>query len=277
MSRRANLVNSAVRDDARERPFDVRLLNITASVLFVVAGLIVAVGVVTWLVRQPVFSVRSIRVEGDVTRNSVSTIRANALPQIIGNYFTLDLRQSQQAFQSVPWVRRAAVRRVWPNRLNVSLEEHRAAALWSMEEGSDQLVNTFGEVFQANVGDVEDDALPTLQGPEGSAALVLATYRRLSPVFERLELRLDTLSLSGRGSWHAGFDSGAEIELGRGTEDELVARAERFIGTVSQVIARYQRPLVSADLRHNEGYALRLKGITTTSQAAAAGATAARN
>jgi len=167
---------------------------------------------------------------------------------------------------------------VWPNRLNVSLEEHRAAALWSMEEGSDQLVNTFGEVFQANVGDVEDDALPTLQGPEGTAALVLATYRRLSPVFERLELKIDTLSLSGRGSWHAGFDSGAEIELGRGSEDELVARAERFTGTVSQVMARYQRPLVSADLRHNEGYALRLKGITTTSQAAAtAGGAAARN
>jgi cell division protein FtsQ len=277
MVRRANLVNSAAQDDARERPLDVRLLNITASVLFVVAGLIVVVGVVTWLVRQPVFSVHSIRVEGDVTRNSVSTIRANALPQITGNYFTLDLRQVQRAFQGVPWVRQAVVRRVWPNRLDVALEEHRAAALWSMDEGSDQLVNTFGEVFQANVGDVEEDALPTLQGPEGSAAVVLATYHRLSPVFKRLELNMDTLSLSGRGSWHAGFDSGAEIELGRGSEAELVARAERFIGTVSQVIARYQRPLVSADLRHNEGYALRLKGITTTSQAAAAGAAAARN
>ena len=277
MSRRPNLVNSAVRDDARERPLDVRLLNITASVLFLVAGAMVAVGVVTWLVRQPVFNVGSIRVEGDVTRNSVSTIRANALPLITGNYFSLDMQQVQQAFQSVPWVRRAVVRRVWPNRLSVSLEEHRAAALWSMEEGSDQLVNTFGEVFQANVGDVEDDELPTLQGPEGSAALVLATYRRLSPVFERMELKMDTLSLSGRGSWHAGFDSGAEIELGRGSEDELVARAERFVGTVPQVVARYQRPLVSADLRHNEGYALRLKGITTTSQAAAAGGRAARN
>ena len=277
MSRRPNLVNSAVRDDARERPLDVRLLNITASVLFLVAGAMVAVGVVTWLVRQPVFNVGSIRVEGDVTRNSVSTIRANALPLITGNYFSLDMQQVQHAFQSVPWVRRAVVRRVWPNRLSVSLEEHRAAALWSMEEGSDQLVNTFGEVFQANVGDVEDDELPTLQGPEGSAALVLATFRRLSPVFQRMELKMDTLSLSGRGSWHAGFDSGAEVELGRGSEDELVARAERFVGTVPQVVARYQRPLVSADLRHNEGYALRLKGITTTSQAAAAGGRAARN
>ncbi|MET0349683.1 MAG: cell division protein FtsQ/DivIB [Rhizobacter sp.] len=276
MSRRANFANSDARADVRERPLDVRLMNITASVLFGLAATIVLVGLVTWLVRQPMFDVRGIRVEGDVTRNSVSTIRANALPRITGNYFTLDLGQGQRAFEAVPWVRHAVVNRVWPNRLNVLLEEHRAAALWSMDEGSDQLVNTFGEVFQANVGDVEDDSLPTLQGPEGSAPLVLSAYRRLSPVFERMDMNMDALTLSGRGSWHAVFDNGAEIELGRGTEDELVARSERFTGTVAQVIARYQRPLLFADLRHNEGYALRLKGITTT-QAAAAGVAAARN
>lgn len=273
MTRRANLVNAAAHEDVRERPLDVRLLNLTATVLFGVAVLIGVAGVVTWLVRQPLFNVRGIRVEGDVTRNSISTIRANALPQIHGNYFTLDLRQGQRAFEGVPWVRHAVVSRVWPNRLRVSVEEHHAAALWSMEEGSDQLVNTFGEVFQANVGDVEDESLPTLQGPEGSAPQVLSAWRRLTPVFSRMDLRIETLSLSGRGSWHAEFDNGAEVELGRGTEEELLARAERFVGTVPQVIARYQRPLVFADLRHNEGYALRLKGITTT--AAVTGATAA--
>jgi cell division protein FtsQ len=276
MARSARLTNAYSRDASRERPLDVRLMNITASVLFVVAAGIGLAALVTWGVRQKSFDVRRIQVDGDVTRNSVSTIRANALPLLTGNFFTLDLAQGQRAFEAVPWVRHAVVSRVWPDRLNVRLEEHRAAALWSMDEGSDQLVNTFGEVFQANVGDVEDDDLPTLQGPEGSAPLVLAAFRRLQPLFERLDLRLETLTLSGRGSWHAGFDSGAEVELGRGTEAELVARTERFAGTVAQVIARYQRPLVFADLRHNEGYALRLKGITTT-QAAAAGVAAARN
>ena len=82
---------------------------------------------------------------------------------------------------------------------------------------------------------------------------------------------MDALSLSGRGSWHAEFDSGAEVELGRGTDEEMQARVERFLGTLPQVIARYQRPLVYADLRHNEGYAVRLKGITTTLEAAAPG------
>ncbi len=177
----------------------------------------------------------------------------------------MNLARGQQAFEAVPWVRRAVLRRVWPNALAVQLEEHRAAALWTVEEGGDLLVNTFGEVFQANVGDVEDEGLPTLQGPDGTAPLVLDVYRRLQPLFAPLALRLDTLTLSERGSWHAEFDGGAEIELGRGTAEELTARVQRFVGSVPQVIARYQRPLVFADLRHNEGFALRLKGITTTS------------
>jgi cell division protein FtsQ len=59
------------------------------------------------------------------------------------------------------------------------------------------------------------------------------------------------------------LDSGADIELGRGTDDEVLARTERFLATLTQVTQRYQRPLEYADLRHNDGYAVRLKGITT--------------
>ena len=157
------------------------------------------------------------------------------------------------------------MQRVWPNRLRVLLEEHRAAALWEGgADSADKLVNSFGEVFEANLGDVEDDNLPTLQGPEGSSAQAWAMFSRLVPVFASLETQVNTLTLSSRGSWHAELDSGAEVELGRGTEEEVVVRAQRFVGTVGQVTQRYQRPLLYADLRHNEGYAVRLKGISTT-------------
>ena len=74
------------------------------------------------------------RVEGDVARNSVSTIRANAAPQLAGNFLTIDLGAVRRAFESVPWVRLAIVRRVWPNRLRVRLEEHRPVALWGSDE-----------------------------------------------------------------------------------------------------------------------------------------------
>jgi cell division protein FtsQ len=245
-------------------PGDVRLMRVTANVLFVVAGVLLAALLVNALARLPAFALRAIRIEGEVTRNSVSTIRANAAPRLAGNFFSLDLRAARQAFEAVPWVRQAVVTRVWPNRLTVRLEEHRPAALWATESGSDKLVNSFGEVFQANPGDVEDDALPTLQGPEGSSVRLLALLLRLQPLFEPLDARIERLAMSGRGSLRAELDSGAEIELGRGSDEELAERTQRFVATVAQVVAQHQRPLVYADLRHNDAYAVRLKGISTT-------------
>ena len=251
---RAHAATPRFNPAAVELPGEVRLVNITASMLFIVGAVLMAALALMWLIRQPVFNIKAVKVEGEVTRNS-----------------TLDLSRGKQAFEAVPWVRQAIVQRVWPNRLRVLLEEHHPVALWAMKDGDDQLVNQQGEVFQANLGDVEDESLPTLKGPDGSSAEVLAMYRRLVPVFEKLEMHIDQLSMSGRGSWRAEFDSGAEIELGRGTQDEMVARSERFVATVMQVIERYQRPLVYADLRHNEGYAVRLKGITTTTVSPAPG------
>lgn len=247
-------------------PGDIRLMNATAALLALVGSAALAALLVLWIAKQPVFALRSIRIEGEVTRNSVSTIRANAAPRLAGNFFSLDLLAAKQAFEAVPWVRQAVVTRVWPNRLTVRLQEHRPAALWATETGSDKLVNSFGEVFQANPGDVEDDALPTLQGPDGSSVRLLALLQRLQPLFEPMDARIERLAMSGRGSLRAELDSGAEIELGRGSDEELAERTQRFVATVAQVVAQHQRPLVYADLRHNDAYAVRLKGISTTVQ-----------
>lgn len=248
-------------------PADVRLMNLTAVVFAALGAVALVVVALAWVAKQPVFALRGIKVEGDVTHNSVLTIRANTAPRLAGNFFTLDLGVARHAFEAVPWVRQAVVRRVWPNRLSVLLEEHRAVALWgnvaSADDDPDRLVNSFGEVFEANLGDVEDESLPTLRGPNGSSPAVLALFRRLQPMFAPLDAHVDALTLSARGSWHVELDTGAEIELGRGDADEVLARTQSFIATLPQVTGHFQRALQSADLRHRDGYAVRLKGVET--------------
>ncbi len=257
-------------------PGDVRLMNAVAAAVFVLVGVGLAAAAVLWLARAHVFDIRSIRLDGELTRNSVPTIRANALPSLAGNFFSIDLARAQRAFEQVPWVRHAVVRRVFPGVLAVRLEEHRAVALWEDAdgaEGADKLVNSHGEVFEANVGDVEDDALPVFSGPAADSAQMLSMWQRLEPVFAARDLELDRLTLSGRGSWRVQTADDATVELGRGSEDEVVARAERFLGTLAQVRSRFGAPLRYADLRHADGYALRLRGVTTAAATKAAGAT----
>jgi cell division protein FtsQ len=251
---------------ASPMPLDVRLMNITATVLFVACGLLLAGALGWWVVRSPVFAIRGIVVQGDTAHNSAATLRANVLPRLRGNFFTVDLQKTREAFEAVPWVRRAVVKRQFPNKLRVQLQENEAEAFWGADSES-RLVNTYGEVFEANPGDVEQDEMPRLVGPEGSAAQVLAMYHGLKPMLEQLDLGIDQVALSGRGGWTLTLDSGATVELGRGATEEVLARSQRFAATLTQVTAKYgRRPeaLVTADLRHTDGYAVKLRGVTTT-------------
>ncbi len=246
-------------------------MNITATALLSACLVLLLAAVLWWALRHPLFAIGGITVQGDVTHNSAATLRANVAPRLAGNFFTVNLAVARQAFEGVPWVRQANVRREFPNRLRVQLQEHRAVALWGSETES-RLVNNFGEIFEANVGDVEQDGLPRLVGPDGQSAQVLAMYQAVKPLFEPLELAVDRLTLTARGSWQLELDTGAVIELGRGAPEEVTARTQRFVQTLTQVTSRNgRRPeaLVSADLRHGDGYAVRLRGVGTTSADAA--------
>ena len=252
--------------DSLPAPFDVKLMNIAASVMFLACVLMVLAAAFWWALRHPAFAISAISVRGDLSHNSALTLRANVTPRLAGNFFTVDLGATRTAFEAVPWVRQAVVRREFPNRLKVVLQEHQAAAYWGAE-GESKMVNTFGEVFEANVGDVEQDDLPRLAGPDGQAPVVLAMYRAVKPLFEPLDMAVEKLALSSRGGWSAELDTGALVELGRGTPQEVAARTQRFVQTLTQAASRQGRgvdALVSADLRHADGYALRLRGVTTT-------------
>ena len=251
--------------EAIATPFDVRLMNLTASVLFLVFGALALATLAGWVGNHATFAIRAITVTGEVTHNNAVTLRANVLPRLGGSFFTLDLAQARESFEAVPWVRQAVVRREFPNRLKVILQEHQAVAYWGAE-GESRLLNSFGEVFEANPGEVEHELLPRLVGPTGQEPQVLAMFRLLQPQFGDLDLSIEQLALTGHGSWVAQLDTGASVELGRGTEAELVARTTRFLRTLTQVTARYNRrpdAVESADLRHPDAYALRLRGVST--------------
>ncbi|MCI4439690.1 cell division protein FtsQ/DivIB [Tibeticola sp.] len=253
-------------------PLDVRLMNATAGVLFAGVFLFALVALLGWAARHPAFDIRAIVVDGEVTHNNAVTLRANVAPRLRGNFFTIDLKDVRVAFEAVPWVRRAFVRREFPYRLHVTLEEFQPVALWARDDTDvdARLIDRTGVLFDANLGDVDVDALPRLWGPPQRAAEILATLRALRPLFAPLDAELVGLDLTERGQWRAELDNGGRIELGRGEAAELIERSRRFVATAAQVAARYHRSadaIEAADLRYPRAYALRLKGVTTVSAA----------
>jgi len=246
-------------------PLDVKLMNLSTLVLGLVFVVLVLSVVVRTVSHMRAFDIRAIKVNGQVLHSNAVTLRANVAPRISGSFFTVDLGRVSAAFQAVPWVRKAVAHREFPNRLRVELQEHVAVAYWGADSDS-QLINSYGEVFEANVGEVEQDMLPRLDGPLEQSAEVLAMYRALAPLFDSLELPIEEFELTGRGSWRALLDTGAKIELGRGSVEEVTARVRMFLKTLTQVSSVYGRQanaVESADLRHENGYAIRLRGVST--------------
>jgi len=243
-------------------PLDIRLTKLATSMLgwMLVAMVLAAAGV--WAVRHPVWTLRGIEVEGEVQHQNEATFRANLASRLSGSFITLNLAEVRTVFEGIPWVRSAMVQRLWPNRLKVTLAEHKAVAWWG-EAGGSKLVNTQGDVFEVGTADDDTDRLPELVGPKDQSKQVKAAYDRLNDRFAPHDQRIDRLELTEQGSWRLDLEKGAHIELGRGDLAALDARLVQYLSTIEQVTGTLGRKVVSVDLRYPTGYALRLQGIAT--------------
>lgn len=236
-----------------------RLLNAVANAMLALVMLAAIGTAVWWVAHRPMFTLRAMVVEPmpgkAMTHVSDSLLRASGVRRVPGNFFTVDLQAVRAAFEAVPWVRRAAVRRVWPNRLHVAIEEHRIFAAWT----AGRFLNTFGEPFWVNPGEVEEDGpLPALAGPDGSELEVLRRFVELTGQLQPLGTRPVSLALSARHAWSAELAGGTTLTLGRDQGLSIRERVDRFVHAYPDLAARTgQWPRV-IDLRYPNGFAIRL-------------------
>lgn len=251
--------------NSAEIPFDVKILNWMGTFLYGFFILMVLLGLFIWFVMNPSSNLRGITIRGDIIHHSVSSLRSNLVPNLKGNFYTINMSSTQNVLESLPWVSTAVVKRVFPNRIEVMLLEHKAIAAWGARDGS-KMVNNVGLIFDSSIDDEASESLPLFIGPDGQSNLLVDMYRHLIPILNPLNARLVQLELSARGSWSTVLEGGAVIELGRGSVDAVSERAKRFSHTLVQVTSKFNRnssALQYADLRHSDGYAVRLNGVST--------------
>ncbi len=161
------------------------------------------------------------------------------------NFFTLDVNQLQENLESLPWVYSASVRKRWPDRLKVFLQEQRPSAFWN----DGDLLNTTGEVFNAPQDKIEDP-LVYLYGPEHSSKEVLEVYQQLESLLALNGFSIDALELTHRYAWNIQLKQGIELKLGR---EQRVDRVQRFIDIYPLLDAE---KVAYVDLRYDTGVAV---------------------
>jgi cell division protein FtsQ len=234
-----------------------RLLNLTANSLTALAALIFAYGGLQLLLRSPLFPLQEVVVRGDLKNANREEI-SNALDGIGGNFFAADMGAVRGRLEQVSWVRRVEARRVWPDRIEVRLEEHLAFARW----GDSGYVNSFGEPFAAEMDAAERNALPQLAGPAGTEGEVTRRYRRFTELLAPLGEKPERVVLTARHAWQLRLGTGLQVELGRDGPEPVEQRLERFVAAYPATLgqlgrAKYER----VDLRYPNGFALRVTGL----------------
>ncbi len=225
-------------------------LNRAANLLYGAAALLIVYGCTHYVVHLAVFPLREIRVIGDVGHVTNEQVAAVTARELRGNFFTVDLAQAREAFEKLPWVRKVNVRRQWPDRLEVAVEEHQPLARW----GSTALVNAHGEVFEAAI----NSKLPLFFGPEGTAVEVVARYAEFDRLLAPIGRKVVLITLSARRAWQLRLNDGMVLHLGR---ENLEARLAGFVSAYQRTVARLPQPPSHVDLRYSNGFAVRTPGL----------------
>ena len=114
-----------------------RLLNAAAGALTALALMVFTVAAMQLLLRSELFPLREMTVRGALTHTPLAEIEQAAAGRVTGNFFAVDLAEVRAALEGLPWVRRVEVRRIWPDRLEATLEEHVPFARWAAGAGKE--------------------------------------------------------------------------------------------------------------------------------------------
>lgn len=217
--------------------------------LVIVSVVSLGVALLKWLASEKSMPLSEMVIQGErtyVTDSELQTVLQD-IPNG-GNFFTLDVSGVQQKVESLPWVRRAAIRKQWPNRLLVYLHEQQAVAWWN----KDSFINEQGEVFVAPMR--LKSSLVELSGPEHSEAKVLEAYLQLKQLLAITDFELTKLLLGGRHEWQVELKRGIKLNIG---QKDMIERVQRFIDLYPFIEKKQE--IEYLDLRYDTGIAVGYK------------------
>ncbi|WP_297458475.1 cell division protein FtsQ/DivIB [Ferrovum sp.] len=199
-----------------------------------------------WVIHRPFFRIQHTVIRGNLHQVDQALV-AKAVQRVQGDFFTVDLGAAAAELKTIPWVRAVHLHRIWPNALEVQVEEQIPAAYW----GDEGLLNIFGEPFVADyLGE-----LPHFVGPSEAGPEMLQAWNKFNHDLEPLGRHVEGMVLSERGAWTLTLDDGSHWLLGR---EPNATRWQRFLKVWPEL---HQNGVIPAggtvDLRYANGFTVR--------------------
>jgi len=112
------------------------------------------------LLEDPYFQVREVEVKG-CRKLAEKTLLSFAKIEGMPNLFTVRLREIAKRLETHPWIEQVKVRKVFPNKISIQIEERKPIAI--LQLGEPYYIDTKGVIFSP-VGDKDEYNYPFLTG-----------------------------------------------------------------------------------------------------------------
>ncbi|WP_083699768.1 cell division protein FtsQ/DivIB [Acidihalobacter ferrooxydans] len=233
-----------------------------ASVLVLVIALLVGVqDVWRWLRAPTTLPIRTVSVNGELAHLTPKQVRQVVDTHLDGGFFGVNLHAIAAALDALPWVARADVRRVWPDRLVIRIKEQHPVARWNAHA----LLNSHGTLFRPPQYTFPQH-LPNLIGPQGKEHELMSRYVAVKNLFQQIGLRVVALDENARRAFRLRLSNGIEVIIGR---DWDLRRMARMVAVYRRVLASKAADIKRIDLRYPNGFAVAWKASAGQAPAAA--------
>jgi cell division protein FtsQ len=219
-----------------------------ARSLVILSVLVSAVAAIAWMHKDDSFPIKHVSVEGDFKHTNKKDLVAAVSPFVKGSFFNVDVVNIRVAAQALPWVNQVQVRRIWPDKIFLQVDEHRAVAQW----GKSGLVSENGQVFYP-----PKNTMPTglikMSGYKGGSEVMTQRLIKIHKQMSPLGLRVAHLKMDERRSWQVNFSNGLELQLGRADSQE---RLDRFAKVYAAGLKQFEEQIKGVDMRYTNGLAV---------------------
>jgi len=224
------------------------LLRNTSTVLFAASLLLTLYGAAYYLAHMPNFlPLHTVRLSAATNQVDATDVLQVVRDDVQGNFLTVDIEKLKTEIEKLPWVRHVQIRREFPDRLMVELEEHQALARWN----DDELVNQHGEVFNAEIE--RSELLPGFIGQPNESQQVTQQYLQFNEQLARIHLQVKQVVESPRHAWQLRLSNGMELELG---SEQMQQRLAKFVAVYPYSLGNMQEKAKTVDLRYRNGFAV---------------------
>ncbi len=229
--------------------------------LLVITGVILA----DEILRPGRFTIERVTISKPLKRVDGPTIERTVWQNLEGNYFTVDLSKIENHLARLPGVYRAAVRRVWPDSLAVSITESDVIARWHSLADQAVVKSEFVNLPPGTGLSLQ----PLLTSSIADRRKVIETYLALTRILGPVGLEPSAVSMNSSGGFRLVVASetdqasrGVEIVIGR---EEPLKKVGRFAAAFDLVLRDRLSDMERVDLRYASGFAVQWKGIADSS------------